>query len=90
MARHGTTTLSPTGFEGVGSDLERELEFQERRRKAQEYHGGRENVETGKRYEKGEKRKGRVGFGGVVRTAIWAGAFCYVVGVLGEVAKGPF
>lgn len=86
----GTTTLSPTGFEGVGSDLERELEFQERRRKAQEYHGGKEDVETGKRYEKGEKRKGRVGFGGVVRTAIWAGAFCYVVGVLGEVAKGPF
>ena len=37
-----------------------------------------------------KKRKGRVGFGGVVRTAIWAGAFCYVVGVLGEVAKGPF
>ena len=86
----GTTTLSPTGFEGVGSDLERELDFQERRRQAQEYNVVRENMEVSKRYEKaGKKRKGRVGFGGVVKTAIWAGAFCYVVGVLAEVAKVP-
>lgn len=89
----GTTTLSPTGFEGVGSDLERELEFQERRRKAQEYNVAREDDEASKQHGKTtrekRKNKGRVGFGGVVKTAIWASALCYVVGVVAEVIKVP-
>ncbi|KAF1980230.1 hypothetical protein BU23DRAFT_548416 [Bimuria novae-zelandiae CBS 107.79] len=93
----GTTTLSPTGFEGVGSDLERDhLEFQERRRKADEYNREinevRRNFEAAKQpYDAdGKKRKGRVGFGGVVKSAIWAGAVCYVIGIMAELAKSPF
>lgn len=93
----GTTTLSPTGFEGVGSDLERELEFQERRRQAAEYNRElnhvRKNFEAAAKKKHNDtddasagKKRGRGG--GVVKTAIWAATFCYVVGVAAEVAKG--
>ncbi|KAF2442939.1 hypothetical protein P171DRAFT_433313 [Karstenula rhodostoma CBS 690.94] len=83
----GTTTLSPTGFVSVGSDLDRD--FAERRRKADEYH--REVKKSKKNMEAPErKKKGKVGVGGVVKAAIWAGALCYVVGVAAEVAKVPF
>ncbi|KAJ4360107.1 uncharacterized protein N0V89_000667 [Didymosphaeria variabile] len=85
----GTTTLSPTGFVGVRSDLDREVDFAERRRKADEYHREVNRLRNStKEPEKKERR--RVGMGGVVKTAIWAGAFCYIVGVAAEVAKAPF
>lgn len=83
----GTTTLSPTGFMSVGSDLDQD--FAERRRKADEYHS---EVNKSKKNMKApeKKKRGGVGVGGVFKTAIWAGAFCYVVGVAAEVAKAPF
>ncbi|KAL1592358.1 hypothetical protein SLS60_011437 [Paraconiothyrium brasiliense] len=85
----GTTTLSPTGFVGVRSDLDQEVDFAERRRKADEYHMemNRSRKST-KKPEKKERR--RVGMVGIAKTAIWAGAFCYIVGVAAEVAKVPF
>jgi hypothetical protein len=71
----------------VGSDLDRD--FAERRRKADEYH--KEVNKSKKNTEMPDKkRKGKVGVGGVVKTAIWAGTFCYIVGVAAEVAKTPF
>lgn len=85
----GTTTLSPTGFVGIGSDLDREIDFAERRKKADEYH--REASKSRNKTEGPRKdRKGRVGVGGVVKTAIWAGALCYIVGVGAEITKAPF
>ncbi|KAL5388140.1 hypothetical protein DPSP01_003129 [Paraphaeosphaeria sporulosa] len=83
----GTTTLSPTGFVSLGSDLDHD--FAERRKKADEYH--KEVNKSKKNMEAPEgKKRGGLGVGGVVRTAIWASAFCYVVGVAAEVAKAPF
>ncbi|KAL5417952.1 hypothetical protein PMIN04_007528 [Paraphaeosphaeria minitans] len=83
----GTTTLSPTGFVSVGSDMDRD--FAERRRKADEYHREVNKSKTNQEAPQ-KKQRGREGVSGVVKTVIWAGAFCYVVGVAAEVAQAPF
>lgn len=84
----GTTRLSPTGYVGDGLELERE--FQERRAAAGQYHGrfaGREREKGRRRERKGEEGKGKVGVGGVMKTAIIAAAWCYVAGVVAELMK---
>lgn len=83
----GTTRLSPTGYVGDGLELERE--FEERRKAAGEYSGrfmGGQGARGWRRAKK-EKNTGKVGFGGVMKTAIIAGAWCYVAGVIAEMAR---
>lgn len=88
----GTTRLSPTGFVGVDDfreDIRREM-AESRRVKEQE---GREeetaqSAETsssGSDAKQDKKAKRRGGVAGVFKTAIVAGAVCYIVGVGGEV-----
>jgi len=92
----GTTTLSPTGFVGLGSDLERELEFEERRKAAKAYalknedeHEQQRGERERKKFEnqRHEKKARKVGVGGVIRTTVIAVAWCYVAGVGAELAK---
>ncbi|XP_014559063.1 hypothetical protein COCVIDRAFT_24604 [Bipolaris victoriae FI3] len=82
----GTTRLSPTGYVGPEENREQlEKEFEERRRAAERVVlGSGAEGENAKGSAAGStKKKGRGA--GVVKTAIWAAAVCYVVGVLGEV-----
>lgn len=86
----GTTRLSPTGYVGPEENREQlEREFDERRREAERVMlgpglGSAEKARGGRASAEGAERK-RGGKGaGVVKTAIWAAATCYVVGVLGE------
>ncbi|KAF5845323.1 hypothetical protein GGP41_002932 [Bipolaris sorokiniana] len=83
----GTTRLSPTGYVGPEENREQlEKEFEERRRAAERVvlGSGADPEESAKGSTAGStKKKGRGA--GVVKTAIWAAAVCYVVGVLGEV-----
>jgi hypothetical protein len=87
----GTARLSPTGFVGDGLDLERD--FDERRKAAGEYHGRRhqESLDGDRRWkskDKSERKdKSKGGVGGVMKTAIVAGATCYVVGVAAELVR---
>ncbi|KAF1935870.1 hypothetical protein EJ02DRAFT_506827 [Clathrospora elynae] len=89
----GTTRLSPTGYVGPEESREQlEKEFDERREAA-----GKLSSKEQERYEQSPEKdksriKGRkrVGAGSVVKTAIWAAAVCYVVGVVGEIANAPF
>ncbi|KAJ4291772.1 hypothetical protein N0V90_009667 [Kalmusia sp. IMI 367209] len=83
----GTTTLSPTGFVGVGSDLETDLDFAERRKKAEDFTVKRKSLEDFVKETDKRNRKSRGGVGGVAKTAIWAGALCYVTGVVAELLK---
>ena len=85
----GTTRLSPTGYVGPAENREQlEKEFEERRRAAEQIAvlgavGEKGYAEqTGQTGEKKRRSGGRGA--GVVKTAIWAAATCYVVGVLGE------
>lgn len=91
----GTARLSPTGYVGPEESQEQlESEFQERRQAAGHFNSVGNMRRTQKEREEGqrsrEKEKRRGGAGGVVKTAIWAAAVCYVVGVFGEIATGPF
>lgn len=74
----GTTRLSPTGYVGVEDVGQLEREFQERRMAARK---------MAREQEEGRRSRKRGAGGGVVKTAIWAAAGCYVVGVLGEVFR---
>lgn len=93
----GTVPLSPTGYVGPEESPEQlEKEFEERRQAA-----GRLARLSAMKYEVSEqdplvkeigsaqrkearKRRGA----GIVKTAIWAMAVCYVVGVIGEISAG--
>ena len=87
----GTTRLSPTGYTGPAETREQlEKEFEERRRAASEHitalgAAATASDESGGRMgQVGDAREKRRRGAGVVKTAIWAAATCYVVGVLGE------
>ncbi|CAN9430577.1 unnamed protein product [Alternaria alternata] len=85
----GTTRLSPTGYVGPEESQEQlEKEFTERRQAAERVVSTEEssNEQGPAQQETKGKRKGRKG-AGVVKTAIWAAAVCYVAGVLGEVVS---
>jgi hypothetical protein len=86
----GTTRLSPTGYSGVEQSPEQlERDFEERRQAAAAATEAARSKAKGKHLPKDEdvlKRK-RGGFGSVVKTAIWASAVCYIVGVTAEVLR---
>lgn len=91
----GTARLSPTGYVGPEeSQEELEKEFQERRQAAGQFNEvedvqrAQNDYQARNRRGRTENRRGTVG--GVVKTAIWAAAVCYVVGVFGEIATSPF
>lgn len=83
----GTSRLSPTGYSGIEQSREQlEMDFDERRQTAAATEAARHNeIEQQPRKETSKKRKGSVG--GVFKTAIWAGALCYIVGVTLEVLR---
>lgn len=90
----GTARLSPTGYVGPEESAEQlEKDFDERRHAAGRVLSAKEQERVDRAMEKmsgqtkkyrKERRRGAVGR--VVRTAIWAAALCYVVGVMGEIA----
>jgi hypothetical protein len=85
----GTTRLSPTGYVGPEETREQlEKDFDERRRAAEEVSNqeSERTEESQHGYERQAKKKGGRG-AGVVKTAIWAAATCYVVGVVGEIVS---
>jgi hypothetical protein len=89
----GTTRLSPTGYAGPEESQEQlKQEFDERRALARAF-GTRKHLEQGIGDEWREKEWARSMIGkkgrgsAVLKTAIWAAAGCYVVGVLGELAS---
>lgn len=88
----GTARLSPTGYVGPDESPEQlETEFEQRREaagKVRSEESQRQEREQEKKESRGRKRGG--GAGSVAKTAIWAAAVCYVVGVFGEIATGPF
>jgi hypothetical protein len=82
----GTTRLSPTGYASPEESQEQlEEDFDERREMARAF-GVKKSVERAFNEEQERAKRGR-GVG-LVKTAIWAAAGCYVVGVLGELASG--
>ncbi|KAL1800687.1 hypothetical protein ACET3X_001029 [Alternaria dauci] len=85
----GTVRLSPTGYVGPEESQEQlEKEFTERRQAAERVVGidGNGNEQGPTQQETKGRKKGGKG-AGVVKTAIWAAAVCYVAGVLGEVVS---
>ncbi|KAJ4363116.1 hypothetical protein N0V83_010236 [Neocucurbitaria cava] len=88
----GTARLSPTGYVGPEESQEQlEKEFEERREAADRFSrkGGKQQDYSQDQKETKGRRKG--GAGSVAKTAIWAAAVCYVVGVFGEIATtSPF
>jgi hypothetical protein len=85
----GTTRLSPTGYASPEESQEQLKEdFDERREMARAI-GIKTAVDRS--FKQGQERvkKEKSGRGvGLAKTAIWAAAGCYVVGVLGELASG--
>jgi hypothetical protein len=91
----GTARLSPTGYVGPEESPEQlEKEFDERRHAAGQLSSRlsmKEEESAARSWEehrekKWKKAKRTGGAGRVIRTAIWAAALCYVVGVGGEIA----
>ncbi|KAH6872485.1 hypothetical protein BKA58DRAFT_146986 [Alternaria rosae] len=85
----GTARLSPTGYVGPEESEEQlEKDFTERRQAAERAVSNQEsNIEQDQSERKiKEKKKGRKA-AGIVKTAIWASALCYVAGVIGELAS---
>lgn len=80
----GTPRLSPTGYIGVEQSREQlEQDFDERRQAAAATNTTRSALSkqsTGNRIPRGS-------VGSVLKTAIWAGAVCYVVGVTAEIFR---
>lgn len=83
----GTSRLSPTGYSGVEQSQEQlERDFEERRQAAAATEAARSKKSKQQaRDEVPNKRRG--GVGGVVKTAIWASAVCYIVGVTAELLR---
>ncbi|CAO2652920.1 Nn.00g023310.m01.CDS01 [Neocucurbitaria sp. VM-36] len=87
----GTTRLSPTGYVGPEESQEQlEKEFQERREAAGKFSRNNNHQQERSEDQKETKGRRRGGAGSVAKTAIWAAAVCYIVGVLGEIATSPF
>lgn len=84
----GTTRLSPTGYSGVEQSREQlEKDFEERRQAAAATEAARSKLKSKHHTSDDMPRKKKGGVGGVVKTAIWASALCYVVGVTAEVLR---
>ncbi|CAA9961717.1 hypothetical protein PTMSG1_05094 [Pyrenophora teres f. maculata] len=85
----GTTRLSPTGYVSPAESQEQlEREFAERRLAAERLSSGEgAEQEQQQNEQKSKSRKKTRRGAGVVKTAIWAAAACYVVGVVGEIAS---
>jgi hypothetical protein len=84
----GTTRLSPSGYSGVEQDREQmERDFEERRQAAAATEAARSKRSKQHTREEQLPKKKRGSVGGVVKTAIWASAVCYVVGVTAEVLR---
>ncbi|KAF1361130.1 hypothetical protein EJ07DRAFT_112921 [Lizonia empirigonia] len=85
----GTTRLSPTGYSGVEESQEQlERDFEERRQAAAATEAARSKKSKQQPRDDGvPKNKRRGAVGSVVKTAIWASAVCYVVGVTAEVLR---
>ncbi|KAF2623770.1 hypothetical protein BU25DRAFT_494210 [Macroventuria anomochaeta] len=83
----GTTRLSPTGYSGVEQSREQlERDFEERRQAAAATEAARSKKSKQQARDE-EVPKKRGGISGVVKTAIWASAVCYIVGVTAEVLR---
>jgi hypothetical protein len=90
----GTTRLSPTGYASPEESEEQlKQEFDGRREMARAFAMRKDSKrlrtireEHERERGKGERRGRRAA--GVIKTAIWTAAGCYVVGVLGELAGG--
>ena len=84
----GTTRLSPTGYSGVEQNREQmERDFEERRQAAAATEAARSKRSKQQTRDEDLPKKKRGGVGGVVKTAIWASAVCYIVGVTAEVLR---
>lgn len=83
----GTTRLSPTGYSGVEQDREQiERDFEERRQAAAATDTAKSKWRKQQSQEDLPEKKKSV-LGGVVKTAIWASAVCYIVGVTAELLR---
>lgn len=85
----GMTRLSPTGYSGVEQNREQmERDFEERRKAAAATEAVRSKWSRQQtRDEDIPRKKKRGSVGGVFKTAIWASAVCYIVGVTAEVLR---
>ncbi|KAJ8114297.1 hypothetical protein OPT61_g3790 [Boeremia exigua] len=82
----GTSRLSPTGYSGVEQSRDQlEKDFEERRQAAAATEAARSKKTKQQAKEEGGPKKKGGSVGGVVKTAIWASAVCYIVGVTAEV-----
>jgi hypothetical protein len=83
----GTPRLSPTGYSGVEQSREQlAQDFEERRQASAAMEAAsKKRGRSQSKEERTEKGKGSVS--GVVKTAIWAGTVCYVIGVTAEVFR---
>ncbi|KAF2877406.1 hypothetical protein BDV95DRAFT_664122 [Massariosphaeria phaeospora] len=87
----GTARLSPTGYMGVGIP-NMNMSSEELKAWEEQEYGKREEEmvrvymkDAAEKRKRREKRKG--GVAGVLKTAIGAGAVCYVAGVVGELLR---
>lgn len=81
----GTTRLSPTGYSGVEQSQEQlEKDFEERRQAAAATEAAHSKQQV---WDEQVPKKRRGGVSGVVKTAIWASAVCYIVGVTAELLR---
>ncbi|KAF1926405.1 uncharacterized protein M421DRAFT_422739 [Didymella exigua CBS 183.55] len=84
----GTTRLSPTGYSGVEHSREQvDRDFEERRQAAATTEAARSKRSKHQTRDEELLKKKRGGVGGVFKTAIWASAVCYIVGVTAEVLR---
>ncbi|KAJ4989960.1 hypothetical protein SVAN01_04607 [Stagonosporopsis vannaccii] len=84
----GTSRLSPTGYSGVEQSQEQlEKDFEERRQAAAATEAARSKKSKQQVRDEQVPKKQRGGVGGVVKTAIWASALCYIVGVTAELVR---
>ena len=83
----GTPRLSPTGYSGVEQSREQLAQDFEERRQASAAMEAASNKWSRQQPKEERTDKGKGGVSGVVKTAIWAGAVCYVIGVTAEVFR---
>jgi hypothetical protein len=83
----GTPRLSPTGYSGVEQSREQLARDFEERRQASAAMEAASNKRGRQKSKEEPTGKGKGGVSGVVKTAIWAGAVCYVIGVTAEVFR---
>ncbi|KAH6612046.1 hypothetical protein C7974DRAFT_90425 [Boeremia exigua] len=84
----GTSRLSPTGYSGVEQSREQlEKDFEERRQAAVATEAARSKKSKQQARDKEVPPRRRGAVGGVIKTAIWASAVCYIVGVSAELLR---